>query len=387
MYQRIDYTSLGDNLENSIDPTNETLNNLDYYITSEEEYAMKRMYDLTYFMRGLKEPVMSPLSGIYPAKYEVDSQGEGTYGRDLTWSMKMYKCFYPNCIKPTTTTTTGTTTTAEPIKSCVFGEEGCEMIEEEENALGQNETIMYVRDKRVITINKVTDGVLEVSKMFVDGELKIEPTENIEIIVDNLIVNAGSSFNKRNRRGLSDIFTGKLIVGTAENPVPCDVKVTIKLVGNVTTAEEFGVLGNSIPIGAKALGGYGSIEMHGCKRDVLKTHLANTVSSGNEIVLNEDTDWAVDEEIVIATSNFEHRETEYFTITAVNGRTLTLDKDIQFRHYGAQDTVHSGAWNSERQLHMGASVALLSRNIVVDGSEGAEGTSKVKINAEIAPNL
>ena len=74
---------------------------------------------------------------------------------------------------------------------------------------------------------------------------------------------------------------------------------------------------------------------------------------------------------MIATSTYEHRETEYFTITAKNGPTLTLDKDIQYRHFGA-DTVLTGSWNSDG-MHMGSQVALLSRNIILDGSDGAEG--------------
>ena len=110
--------------------------------------------------------------------------------------------------------------------------------------------------------------------------------------------------------------------------------------------------------------------MHGCKRDVLHAYLQKTVASGNIIELDQETDWAVGEEIVISASSFDHRETEYFTIMAKDGKKLTLNADVQFRHLGAADSTLTGNWNS-KNLHMGAVVALLSRNIVIDGSDGA----------------
>lgn len=188
------------------------------------------------------------------------------------------------------------------------------------------------------------------TKMAVDGELNIHPEEDITIELENILMNTGLSFNKRNRRDLYDVFTGKIRIGSEDNPVPCGVKVHIKLMGNVSDAEEFGALGNSIPVGAKAIGGYGSVEMHGCKRDILHTYLQNTVSSGNTIEIDQETDWAVGEEIVIAASSFDHRETEYFTITAKNGKIFTLDSEIKHRHLGAADSVLPGNWNSKARV-------------------------------------
>ena len=203
------------------------------------------MYKLTYILRGLEEPKFSTTTqgGVYNEPWEVNSLGDGTYGREVGYKMKMYKCFWPNCIKPTTTTTTGTTTTEEPLVECDFGDDGCELFETEENLLGQNETTMYVRDKRVVNMKKVPNGKLSITKMAVDGELNILPEEDITIEVSSLLMNTGLSFNKRNKRDIYDVFTGKIRIGTEENPVPCNVKVHIKLMGNVSTAEEFGVLG------------------------------------------------------------------------------------------------------------------------------------------------
>ena len=79
------------------------------FLSGDEEYIQDRMYKLTYILRGLEEPKFSTTTqgGVYNEPWEVNSLGDGTYGREVGYKMKMYKCFWPNCIKPTTTTTTG----------------------------------------------------------------------------------------------------------------------------------------------------------------------------------------------------------------------------------------------------------------------------------------
>ena len=96
--------------------------------------------------------------------------------------------------------------------------------------------------------------------------------------------------------------------------------VEIKLVGNWTHVDEYGTLGvgdGAQFLGAKTLGGVGAVEMHGCPRDVTSSFLKNTVTDGTQITVSDDTDWAVDEEIGITTSDYNMRHTEYFRITAI----------------------------------------------------------------------
>ena len=53
--------------------------------------------------------------------YQVDSRGDATYGFDNHFRFQVYRCFWPDCIKPTTTsTTTTTTTTVEGIFGILF---------------------------------------------------------------------------------------------------------------------------------------------------------------------------------------------------------------------------------------------------------------------------
>ena len=43
---------------------------------------------MTYILRGTENPVMSESRGVYPKKYEVNSHGDGTHGRELSWQFK-----------------------------------------------------------------------------------------------------------------------------------------------------------------------------------------------------------------------------------------------------------------------------------------------------------
>ena len=103
--------------------------------------------------------------------YQVDSRGDATYGFDNHFRFQVYRCFWPDCIKPTTTSTTTTTTTTlegifgilfngnktnnissgstrtttkktttteEPVKECFLGEAGCEDLELEPLADGSS---------------------------------------------------------------------------------------------------------------------------------------------------------------------------------------------------------------------------------------------------------
>ena len=60
---------------------------------------------------------------------------------------------------------------------------------------------------------------------------------------------------------------------------------------------------------------------------------------GNSLkVVDNIPDWKVGDEIAVATSDFEHRHTEYFSIVAKSGRTLTLNATAQYAHLGSADT-------------------------------------------------
>ncbi|MFK7738002.1 MAG: G8 domain-containing protein, partial [Pirellulaceae bacterium] len=90
--------------------------------------------------------------------------------------------------------------------------------------------------------------------------------------------------------------------------------------------------------------------------------------------------WEVGDQIVIASSSYDYREQEVRLIENIEGtgdtRTLTLDAPLQFRHYGEKE-IYGDPDNAEPgtqpasesyEIDMRAEVALLSRNIKIQGS-------------------
>ncbi|MEM6487702.1 MAG: Ig-like domain-containing protein [Pseudomonadota bacterium] len=85
------------------------------------------------------------------------------------------------------------------------------------------------------------------------------------------------------------------------------------------------------------------------------------------LTLDEATGWQVGDVIAVASTDFDLNQAETFTVTAVadGGRTVTLDRPVEFMHYGAVEQYA----NDEKtwSLDMRAEVALLSRDVTIQG--------------------
>ena len=84
------------------------------------------------------------------------------------------------------------------------------------------------------------------------------------------------------------IRNGALIIGSADDPIPCDRKVIIKINGDEKT-QSFAALPDSIPLGNKVIGGTGGIQMFGCQIKAPWTFLSKTARANqNSIDLEGD---------------------------------------------------------------------------------------------------
>ena len=112
----------------------------------------------------------------------------------------------------------------------------------------------------------------------------------------------------------------------------------------------------------------GRMEVHG-ERRTSWTHLGASVAAGaSQITLATDADWRVGDRIVIAPSGTNPHEAEHRRITAVNGRSLTLDAPLDHPHFGEIQTL------AGREMDQRAEVGLLTRNIRIMGiSDDPEG--------------
>jgi hypothetical protein len=149
---------------------------------------------------------------------------------------------------------------------------------------------------------------------------------------------------------------GKFIAGTESAPLHS--KLTFIMHGNY--------FGKQQPMfGNKGIGCLNcKFSMYGRPRKPTWTTIAATIYPGNSsFTTSEDVDWQVGESIVVASTSFFHHEAEERTITAVSGRTITVNKPFQNKHVSVLESYGSG----KDQLEMRAEVGLLTRNIKMMG--------------------
>ena len=108
----------------------------------------------------------------------------------------------------------------------------------------------------------------------------------------------------------------------------------------------------------------GTLNLHGDRTNSW-TKLAKTAEAGSSSieVLNA-AGWRVGDEIVLASTDFDPRQAERRTISAIRGNAITLDRKLDFMHFGkiTFDVDERGE------------VGLLTRNIRIQASGDAEQT-------------
>jgi cell migration-inducing and hyaluronan-binding protein len=153
---------------------------------------------------------------------------------------------------------------------------------------------------------------------------------------------------------------GELEIGTAAKPHTR--KATITLTDNVKDEDISGIGGTTDrnDRGIMLMGG--TLNLHGAEKDSW-TKLAKTAEKGATTieVLNAG-DWKKGETIVLASTDFDAHEAEERTIAAIKGNTITLDKKLDYMHFGkiTFDVDERGE------------VGMLSRNILIQASADAD---------------
>lgn len=124
-----------------------------------------------------------------------------------------------------------------------------------------------------------------------------------------------------------------------------------------------------------AMGEGSSIEIHAADAEKESwTQLETTAEAGsNQLIVQESTGWEVGDVIAI-TSTDESDEDEEFTILAISddGMTITLDGELENEHRGETVTYDNGLTGDdymEWETEIRAEVALLSRNVTIQGDE------------------
>lgn len=158
---------------------------------------------------------------------------------------------------------------------------------------------------------------------------------------------------------------GRLNCGTATKPFTGSLTVTL----TGSNESESIVEG----MGTKFIGtsNGGKLNLHGMPQGSLTwTRLSSNAMSGTWVVKTEvATNWPVGSQIAIAPSGADYKEAEIRTVVRVKGRSLTLDRPLDFYHHGEIER-YSNA-RGEMILDERAEIAILSRTITIQGDESS----------------
>src|SRR5215831_9992369 len=165
-----------------------------------------------------------------------------------------------------------------------------------------------------VTIAADKDVVLDVSPpalggVTIDGKLSFANNRDLELTTEWVVVH------------------GELEIGTEASPHTR--KATITLTNNVPNEEPMKDMGDR---GIMVMGG--TLNLHGDRKHTW-TKLAQTAAAGsNAIQVLDAAGWRVGDEIVLASTDFDPRQAERRTISAIKGNVITLDKNLDYMHFG-----------------------------------------------------
>src|SRR5437868_2816597 len=197
----------------------------------------------------------------------------------------------------------------------------------------------------VVTIGRDMDVVLDVTPpalhgLTINGKLSFADNKDLELTTEWIMLH------------------GELEIGTEAKPHTH--QATITLTDNFKD-EDFGGLGGNdrSDRGIMLMGG--TLNLHGTEKNSW-TKLAQTAAAGsNTIQVLTPGDWKKGQAIVLASTDFDPHQAEARTIAAISGNTITLDKKLDYMHFGkiTFDVDERGE------------VGMLSRNVVLQASADA----------------
>ncbi|HEY7443873.1 MAG TPA: G8 domain-containing protein, partial [Vicinamibacterales bacterium] len=170
-----------------------------------------------------------------------------------------------------------------------------------------------------VTIPAGKEVVLDVSPpalggLTIEGKLSFANNADLELITEWVMLH------------------GELEIGTEARPHTR--KATITLTNNIKD-EDIGGMGGAndrVDRGILLMGG--TLNLHGDRKNTW-TKLAQTAAAGsNTVQVVDASGWRAGDEIVLASTDFDPRQAERRTIAAIRGNTITLDRALEYMHFG-----------------------------------------------------
>ena len=208
-----------------------------------------------------------------------------------------------------------------------------------------NRKVPVAGDK--VTIDAGKEVVLDVNTpplngLTINGKLSFANNKDVELTTEWIMLH------------------GELEIGTEK--APHTRKATITFTDNVKGEDISGVGGTTDRVDRGILLMGGTLNLHGDRTNSW-TKLSSTANAGaTSIQVLNAAGWRVGDEIVLASTDYDPRQAERRNIAAISGNTITLDKKLDYMHFGkiTFDVDERGE------------VGLLTRNIKLQASADAE---------------
>ena len=268
--------------------------------------------------------------------------------REVTF--RVYRCMYEGCLPPPPPT-------LPPGRPSVFLSWSSELdwasLGLTKPAAGSNGIV-----EEWITIPPGVWMVLDevpppLTRLYIYGVLEVGDTINNELSAEIVMIQGDLA---------------QLVVGFSDAPHTHNFDLILR--GNHTTPDQ--PLPDGPNLGAKALGVFGKLQMHGMDVGQTWTTLSETALAGASTLYVADeidsTYWKEGAEILISPTGFEPTEVEKHTIVSVSGKEITLKEPLLFNHLGAEYSLEDGSANWK----ITAEVGLLSRNVRIIGEDYPE---------------
>jgi hypothetical protein len=192
-----------------------------------------------------------------------------------------------------------------------------------------------------VVIGKDKQVVLDVSPpplagLSIDGKLSFSNDADLELTTEWIMLH------------------GELEIGTEARPHTRNA--TITFTDNIKGEDVMAGMGDR---GIMISGG--TLNLHG-NRNHTWTKLAKTANAGaTSIEVLDASGWRAGDEIVLASTDYDPRQAEKRKVTAISGNTITLDKPLEYMHFG----------KITFDVDQRGEVGLLTRNIKIQASEDA----------------
>ncbi|CAF1015901.1 unnamed protein product [Rotaria sp. Silwood1] len=283
--------------------------------------------------------------------YMVKNPSSNIVSIDVSISLNIIKCRYPNCQPPpqpglelpaTVRPTTALYWSNNSDWSfALAGYGGYGSIKP-----GNDTNILIPRGIWLV----VNYPLPRIRSLRIDGVLEFEQGIDNTLVVNSILINGG-----------------QLIVGWPNKPLTSKVDIIINSSSSINV-----LLPNDAgSIGPQVIGVLGGLDLHGLKRNVSWTRLITTASSGqNSIILSQPVDWKIGEEIILTTTdtNIEHTERHTIANISIDKTKIITVNPLVYTHVVIHNVFPDG-----KIFHIAGAVGLLTRNIrVINRSPASE---------------